>query len=164
MSKLYIGTITSKKGYSVHFSIVAKDIDGVTRAIREEFPNKNWVSEPDIQETYSIDRDNPSEYKLYMGKYNIFDIEYHFITIAASKANCISLINNLDGLFVSDLVVESIYPLAKYKYIVRDGKKFRKAIEYTENIVEVYSEGSTDNNHKGNNTNMAREDVKLIVF
>lgn len=34
MTKLYIGTITSKKGYAVHFSVVSKDIDGVTRAVR----------------------------------------------------------------------------------------------------------------------------------
>lgn len=164
MTKLYIGTITSKKGYMVHFSVVSKDIDGVTRAVRDEFPNKNWVSDPEIKETYSIDKNDPSEYKLYMGKYNIFDIEYHFITIATNKSKCVSLINNLDGLFVSDMEIEAIYPLAKYSYIFKNGKKFRKAIEYSENIVEVYSEGSTDNNHKENNTDMAREDVKLIVF
>jgi hypothetical protein len=161
MSKLYIGTITSKKDYTVHFSIVSKDIDGIVKAVREEFPNKNWVSEPIVQETYSIDRDSQSEYKLYMGKYNIFDIEYHFITISTSKTNCKNLINNLDGLFVSDFIVEAVYPLAKYKYIVREGKKFRKAINYTESIVEVYSEGTIDNNQK---SEVARENVKLIVF
>jgi hypothetical protein len=99
-----------------------------------------------------------------MGKYNIYDIEYHFIAMATTKSRCVSLINNLDGLFVSDMEIEAIYPLAKYSYIFKNGKKFRRPITYIDNILEVYSEGSYDNSQKYNNTDMAREDVKLIVF
>ena len=161
MPNLYIGSISSKKGFKLEFSIIANSEEHLLEQIRDEYPNKIWNGKIYISKSYTLD-EGDCDYFLYIGKYTMLGSENHFIVVAEHSAECKKLVTNLEGFLIDNYQLEETYRLATHKKYSRDGKKYKKPISYNSEIVEIYSEAFSNTSKNMDSSTIS--DAKLILY